>query len=135
MIFLNIFFRFLERINKTEMHLGTVHVQARIQDSEGGGVVHSEGGVRTGISGADPNCCRVLGKSTSKKKLQTAVGGGGGYDHPPKKPVSAHDVYWQVLISTARKLRPIQFFPTGYDRFQSLCIYIQRLFCGNVCSR
>ena len=44
-----------------------------------GGFVHSEGGggVRTGISGADPNCCRVLGKSTSKKKLQTAVGGGG----------------------------------------------------------
>ena len=36
------------------------------------------GGFRTGISGADPNCCRVLGKSTSKKKLQTAVGGGGG---------------------------------------------------------
>ena len=34
------------------------------------------GGVRTGISGADPSCCRVLGKSTSKKKLQTAVGGG-----------------------------------------------------------
>ena len=23
------------------------------------------GGVRTGISGADPNCCRALGKSTS----------------------------------------------------------------------
>ena len=34
----------------------------------GGGFVHSEGGgggVRTGISGADPNCCRALGKSTS----------------------------------------------------------------------
>ena len=43
-----------------------------------GGFVHSEGGggVRTGISGADPNCCRALGKSTSKIKLQTAVGGG-----------------------------------------------------------
>ena len=54
---------------------------SRIQ--KGGGFVHSEGGggVRTGISGADPNCCRVLGKSTSKKKLQTAVGGGS--DHPP----------------------------------------------------
>ena len=46
------------------------------------------GGVRTGISGADPNCCRVLGKSTSKKKLQTAVGGVS--DHPKKTPVSAH---------------------------------------------
>ena len=59
-----------------------------------GGFVHSEGGgVRTGISGADPNCCRALGKSTSKKKLQTAVGGeggGGGSDHPKKTPVSAH---------------------------------------------
>ena len=47
--------------------------QGRIQDSE----------FRTGISGADPNCCRVLGKSTSKKKLQTAVG--GGVRSPPKK--------------------------------------------------
>ena len=59
--------------------------QGRIQDSEGGGgFVHSEGGggVRTGISGADPNCCRVLGKSTSKQKLQTAVGGVS--DHPKK---------------------------------------------------
>ena len=54
----------------------------------GGGFVHSEGGFRTGISGADPNCCRVLGKSTSKKKLQTAVGGVS--DHPKKTPVSAH---------------------------------------------
>ena len=45
------------------------------------------GGGRTGISGADPNCCRALGKSTSKKKLQTAVG--GGVRSPPKKPVSA----------------------------------------------
>ena len=60
-----------------------------------GGFVHSEGGVsyiqkggfRTGISGADPNCCRALGKSTSKKKLQTAVGGVS--DHPKKTPVSA----------------------------------------------
>ena len=40
------------------------------------------GGVRTGISGADPSCCRVLGISTSKKKLQTAVGGVS--DHPKK---------------------------------------------------
>ena len=37
--------------------------QARIQDSEGGGG-------RTGISGADPNCCRALGKSTSKKNCR-----------------------------------------------------------------
>ena len=27
-------------------------------------------GVRTGISGADPNCCRALGKSTSKKNCR-----------------------------------------------------------------
>ena len=46
------------------------------------GVVHSEGGGRTGISGADPNCCRALGKSTSKQK-NTAVGG-GGFRSPPK---------------------------------------------------
>ena len=43
------------------------------------------GGFRTGISEADPNCCKVLGKSTSKQKLQTAVvGGGGGSEHPQK---------------------------------------------------
>ena len=36
----------------------------------------------------DPNCCRVLGKSTSKKKLQTAIGGVS--DHPKNPPVSAH---------------------------------------------
>ena len=65
--------------------------KARIQDSEGGGgFVHSEGGFRTGISGADPNCCRVLGKSTSKKKLQTAVGGVSDHPPPKKTPVSAH---------------------------------------------
>ena len=52
-----------------------------------GGFVHSEGGggVRTGISGADPNRCRVLGKSTSKQKLQTAMGGGGPMT--PKPPL------------------------------------------------
>ena len=60
-----------------------------------GGFVHSEGGFRTGISGADPNCCRVLGKSTSKKKLQTAVGGVS--DHPKKTPVSAHDTARAIL--------------------------------------
>ena len=61
--------------------------QARIQDSEGGGGVSyiQKGGFRTGISGADPNCCRVLGKSTSKNKLQTAVGGGGGGPNTQKK--------------------------------------------------
>ena len=68
--------------------------QARIQDSEGGGggsyIQKGGGGVRTGISGADPNWCRALGKSRSKKKLQTAVGGGGGPITPQKTPVSAH---------------------------------------------
>ena len=53
-------------------------------------------GVRTGISGADPNCCRALGKSTSKKKLQTAVGG-GGVRSPKKKPVSAHAALCSLL--------------------------------------
>ena len=63
--------------------------QARIQDSEGGGGSYiQKGGFRTGISGAAPNCCRVLGKSTSKKKLQTAVGGVS--DDPKKTPGSAH---------------------------------------------
>ena len=64
---------------------------SRIQKG-GGGFVHSEGGFSYRISGADPNGCRALGKSTSKKKLQTAVG--WVFDHPPppkkkKKPVSA----------------------------------------------
>ena len=40
-----------------------------------GSYIQRGGGVRTGISGADPSCCRVLGKSTSRQKLQTAVGG------------------------------------------------------------
>ena len=57
----------------------TTRDQARIQDSEGGGgFVHSEGGGGVSYRNfrlADPNCCRALGKSTSKKKLQTAVGG------------------------------------------------------------
>ena len=66
----------------------------------GGGFVHSEGGggVRTGISGADPNCCRVLGKSTSKKELQTAVGGVS--DHPKIPPVSAHDTCMYTCMHT-----------------------------------
>ena len=78
--------------------------QARIQDSEGGGggsYIQKGGGVLTGISGADPNCCRALGKSTSKKKLQTAVGGGGGSDDPHKKPVSAH-----VTLAVAEAITP-----------------------------
>ena len=57
----------------------------------GGGFVHSEGGgggVRTGISGADPNCCRALGKSTSKTNCRQPWGG-GGVRSPQKKPVSA----------------------------------------------
>ena len=55
----------------------------------GGGSYIQKGGFRTGISGADPNCCRALGKSTSTKKMQTAVGGGGGPITKPKPPVSA----------------------------------------------
>ena len=43
----------------------------------GGGSYIQKGVFRTGISGADPNCCRALDKSTGKQKLQTAVGGGG----------------------------------------------------------
>ena len=50
-----------------------------------GGSYIQKGGFRTGISGVDPNCCRALGKSTSKKKLQTAVGG-GGVRSPKKNP-------------------------------------------------
>ena len=69
------------------MHPGTVHVQARIQDSEGGGgsYIQKGGGGRTGISGADPNCCRVLGKSTSKKKIADSRRG-GGVRSPQKNP-------------------------------------------------
>ena len=48
-----------------------------------------KGGFRTGISGVDPNCCRALGKSIRKKKLQTAIGGVS--DHQKKTPVSAPD--------------------------------------------
>ena len=60
--------------------------QARIQDSEGGGgsYIQKGGGVRTGISGADPNCCRALGKSTSKTKIADSRRGGGS-DHSPRK--------------------------------------------------
>ena len=53
--------------------------------SEGGVSYIQKGGFRTGISGANLNCCRALGKSTSKTKLQTAIGGGGGFRSPPKK--------------------------------------------------
>ena len=38
---------------------------SRIQTGGGGGSYIQKGGFRTGISGADPNCCRALGKSTS----------------------------------------------------------------------
>ena len=68
-----------------------------VRTSEGGG------GGRTGISGADPSCCRVLGKLTSKKKLQTAIGGGGS-DHPKKTPVSAHDAPIQSLSARNQSL-------------------------------
>ena len=90
-----------------------IHLSGADPGFRRGGFVHSEGGgVRTGISGADPNCCRALGKSTSKQKLQTAVGGAS--DHPQKKPVSApacgqaqsvrlRDTETRVLISSSAK--------------------------------
>ena len=75
-----------------------IHVSGADPGFRRGGFVHSEQEfVRTGILGADPNCCRVLGKSTSKKKLQTAVGGVS--DHPKNPPVSAH-VYVHTHIRT-----------------------------------
>ena len=55
------------------------------------------GGVRTGISGADPNCCRALGKLINKQK-EIADRRGGGSDHPPKKPVSAPDTHSYVFL-------------------------------------
>ena len=78
------------------------------------GFVHSEGGggVRTGISGADSSCCRVLGKSTSKKKLQTAVG--GGVRSPKNKPVSAHaSVSCIAVILLGRVSRLVSLSITG----------------------
>ena len=82
------------------LHAATVYAHrrgSRIQ--KGGGSYIQKGGFRTGISGADPNCCRALGKSTSNTKLQTAVGGGGS-DHPPKKPVSAPGAYDKSLYQS-----------------------------------
>ena len=77
----------------TQVCMGT---QARIQDSEGGGGSYiQKGGFRTGISGADPSCCRVLGKSTSKKKI--ADSRRGGFRSPPP-PVSAHGTTWNYSI-------------------------------------
>ena len=61
--------------------------QAQIQDSEGGG--GGGGGGRTGISGADPNCCRALGKSTSKKNADSRRGGGTITPKKPIRPISA----------------------------------------------
>ena len=61
-------------------------LQARIQDLEGGGSYIQKGGFRTGISGGDPNCCRALGKSTSKKKIADSRRGGGGVPMTQKKP-------------------------------------------------
>ena len=61
------------------------------------------GGVRTGISGEDPNCCRALGKSTSKKKLQTALGGGS--DDPPP-PNNLYPCMIHTHTHTGPKSRP-----------------------------
>ena len=76
-----------------------IYQSLRIRNSRGGPRIQKGGvrtfrrgggGVRTGISGADPNCCRVLGKSTSKIKIADSRRG-GGVRSPKKKPVSAHE--------------------------------------------
>ena len=60
---------------------GVLRPGSRIQ--KGGGVSYiQKGGFRTGISGADPNCCRALGKSTSKKIADSRR---GGFPITPKK--------------------------------------------------
>ena len=56
---------------------------SRIQKGGGGSYIQKGGGVRTGISGADPNCCRALDKSTSK--IADSRRGGGGGPITPKK--------------------------------------------------
>ena len=74
--------------NNKKLMLVSPRRGSRIQ--KGGSYIQKGGGVRTGISGADPNCCRALGKSTSKKKIADSRRGGGGSDHPKQTPVSAH---------------------------------------------
>ena len=63
--------------DKMNITHASYYEQARIQDSEGGvSYIQKGGGVRTGISGADPNCCRALGKSTSNTNCRQPWGGG-----------------------------------------------------------
>ena len=62
-------------------------MQARIKDSEGGGFVHSEGGVSYRNFRSGSKLLQGPGQINKQKKMQTAVGGVS--DHPKKKPVSA----------------------------------------------
>ena len=59
--------------NNKKLMLVSPRRGSRIQK---GGSYIQKGGFRTGISGADPNCCRALGKSTSKKKIADSRRGG-----------------------------------------------------------
>ena len=56
----------------------------------GGSYIQKGGGVRTGISGADPNCCRAwANQQATNQKIADSRRGGGGCDHPKETPVSA----------------------------------------------
>ena len=81
--------------------IGSTPVQARIQDSEGGGFVHSEGG--GGFVKEFQERIQIVAGSWANqqaKKIADSRGGGGGSEHPPKKPVSAHAVHVQMYIHT-----------------------------------
>ena len=61
--------------------IDVIHVRRGSRIQKGGGPYIQKGGgggVRTGMSRTDPNCCRALGKSTSKKEIADSRGGGGG---------------------------------------------------------
>ena len=69
-----------------------VKTQGRIQDSEGGGGVRTfrRGGFVQEFQERIQIVAGSWANQQAKKKLQTAVGGGGS-DHPKKTPVSAHE--------------------------------------------
>ena len=65
-------------------------MQARIQDSEGGGFVHSEGGVSYRNFRSGSKLLQGPGQINKQKKIADSRRGGGGSDYQKKQPVSAH---------------------------------------------
>ena len=89
-------------------------MQARIQDSEGGGAgasyIQKGGGGRGVVQEFQERIQIVAGpwaNQQAKKKLQTAVGG-GGFRSPPKKTPVSEPIAPTTIVARGPRVEPVR---------------------------